>query len=138
MRHIKLYETYTDDAKRTHPVYKKIEDFLKQFPDNATSWADATDEVRDFARTAKEYYNELDLDLLVDDPKGLYPLDFRSIKTPAEWNKKGRDYIFNTVDMMSDKTKNAYMVFVSQYHVDESLNTNNKLYHKNDVDDNTL
>jgi hypothetical protein len=37
-----------------------LNNFLKKFPDDTKSWRNATDEVRDIARTAKECYNELE------------------------------------------------------------------------------
>ncbi|WP_348715913.1 hypothetical protein [uncultured Alistipes sp.] len=36
----------------------KIEEFLERFPKNATCWSQATDEVRDMARTARELLEE--------------------------------------------------------------------------------
>lgn len=89
-----------------------LENFLAKFPDNASNWTQATDEIRDLARTAKEYYNEIDLDLTqteVEEGQGLQPLDFRAIKTPAEWNSKGKAYILSTFDLMSERTKIQFM-----------------------------
>jgi len=72
--------------------------FLSKFPDDAKSWKEATDEVRDIARTAKEYYNELE-------NKDINPCDFRSMKTPSEWNTKGKSYIFKVYNKMNAQTK---------------------------------
>lgn len=93
----------------THPVIDKI---FEKYPDNATSWAQADDAIRDMARTAKEYYNELDLDLTskeVEEGKGLQPLNFRELKTPSEWNIQGKKYIREAYSKMSDSTKKAYI-----------------------------
>ena len=87
---------------------KRIETFLSQFPDNATKWGQATDEVRDMARLSKEYYNEMDLDVLADDPKALKPLDFKALKTPSEWNTKGKKYIRDTFNKMSSNTQKEF------------------------------
>ena len=38
----------------------KIEKFLAHFSKDATSWAQATDEVRDLARTSREYLADYD------------------------------------------------------------------------------
>ena len=38
----------------------KIEKFLEQFPTNATSWREATDEVRELARASREMLDEYD------------------------------------------------------------------------------
>lgn len=89
-----------------------IEMYLYNFPDDATSWDQATDEIRDLARTVKEYYNEIDLDLThaeVENGKGLQPLDFRSIKTPADWNRLGKEYIRKAYSMMSSSTKLLFL-----------------------------
>lgn len=110
MKHLKLYEAFSGDK---HPIFKKLAKFLNQFPDNATNWGQATDEVRDIARMAREFYTEIDLDMLHDEwetnPKAPQPLDFRKIKTPAEWNKQGKKYTFDTLAKMSDSAKDSFM-----------------------------
>ena len=53
---------------------REIERFLEQFPTDATSWAQATDEVRDLARLAREHLEEYD-GVIVE------PVDFRHAKT---------------------------------------------------------
>lgn len=80
---------------------EKIEKFLERFPKNATSWAQATDEIHDLARTTREY---------LDDYEGVIvePIDFRSISTPAEWNTKGREYILANYDRMQERTRKAF------------------------------
>lgn len=75
--------------------------FLKQFPDDAKSWAKATDEIREIARSVKEYYNEFE-------NKKIAPLDFRTLRTPSDWNSKGKKYILKVYDKMSDKTKKEF------------------------------
>lgn len=95
----------------TLKITKKIETFLNQFPNDAKSWNAATDEVRDLARGAKQFYNELDLDLLeeeVEAGQGQQPLDFRAFKTPAEWNTKGKAYIMEVWTKMSEATKEDF------------------------------
>lgn len=49
------------------------------FPKNATCWSQATDEVRDMCRAARETAG-------VPDAQAL---DFRALSTPAEWNTQG-------------------------------------------------
>lgn len=61
----------------------------RKFPGNATCWSQATDEIRDMAREAR-------IMLRHDDP-----LDFGAIKTPAEWNSRGTDYIIAKYLMMT-------------------------------------
>lgn len=79
----------------------KIEKFLEQFPKNTTTWANAGDEIRDLARTSREYLEEYQ-NVIIE------PLDFRSYKKPSEWNTNGRDYILANFDRMDERTKKAY------------------------------
>ena len=76
----------------------KIEKFLEQFPTGATSWRQATDEVRDLARVSREFLDEYD-GIKVE------VVDFTAIKTPAEWNTLGRESIMRNYDMMSPRTQ---------------------------------
>ena len=76
----------------------KIEKFLKQFPTNATSWVQATDEVRELARASREMLDEYD-DIKVE------AVDFTAIRTPAEWNTLGREAILRNYDMMRPRTQ---------------------------------
>lgn len=87
---------------------KHIEKFLSKFPDDAKSWGQATDEIRDLARSAKETYNDIDLDVSNDDSKALQPLNFKEIKTPSEWNTKGKQYIRDTYNKMSPQAKQYF------------------------------
>ena len=56
-------------------MFNKIEKFLEQFPTNATSWSQATDEVYDLARTSREFLDEYD-DVKVE------AVDFATLGTP--------------------------------------------------------
>ena len=79
-------------------MLNKIERFLDKFPTNATSWREATDEVRDLARASREMLDEYD-DVQVD---SIY---FPDIKDPAEWNTKAREAVMRNYDMMSPRTQ---------------------------------
>ncbi len=83
--------------------------FFKLFPRNTSSWAEATDEIRDIAKMAREYYTEYDLKVVYDDPKAMQPLNFRSINSPSEWNIKGQDYTIKVYNMMSNETKKIFL-----------------------------
>ena len=76
----------------------KIEKFLEQFPTDATSWAQATDEVRELARASREMLNEYD-DIQVE------AVDFTATRTPSEWNTLGREAILRNYDMMRPRTQ---------------------------------
>ena len=86
-------------------MYNKIEKFLEQFPTDATSWVQATDEVRDLARASREMLDEYD-DIKVE------AVDFTAIRTPAEWNTLGREAILRNYDMMRPRTQ---MLFFERF-----------------------
>jgi hypothetical protein len=99
-----------------HP---KLDAILAEFPDDATSWKDATDEIRDVARMAREIYTEFDLDRSLGDwetdrtlPQ---PLDFRSLKTPADWNTQAKKYIVRLWHKMSQQAKDELITRVSSW-----------------------
>jgi len=77
-------------------------EYLNNFPKNAESWRQATDEVRDIARMARITYLEVD-------EKEYEPLDFKTLKTPAEWNTLGREYITDMYNRMSDEAKKEFL-----------------------------
>ena len=79
-------------------MIQKIEKFLEQFPTDATSWVQATDEVRDLARASREMLDEYD-DVQVD---SIY---FPDIKDPAEWNTRARETVMRNYDMMTPRTQ---------------------------------
>jgi phytoene dehydrogenase-like protein len=97
----------TNEAKDNNLA--KLKKFLAKFPDDAKSWDEATDEIRDMSRIAKEYYNDMDLDLLEDEDGALQPLNFRAFNTPSEWNTKGKEYILSTYAKMSNNTKDQFI-----------------------------
>jgi hypothetical protein len=77
-------------------------EYLNNFPKNAESWRQATDEVRDIARMARITYLEVD-------EKEYEPLDFKTLKTPSEWNTLGREYIIDMYNRMSDEAKKEFL-----------------------------
>ncbi len=76
----------------------KIEKFLEQFPTDATSWREATDEVRELACASREMLDEYD-DIKVE------AVDFTATHTPSEWNTLGREAILRNYDMMRPRTQ---------------------------------
>lgn len=62
-----------------------------QFPVNATCWSQATDEVRDISRSAREIVG-------LDET---WAIDFGVLHTPAEWNYVGIRSIIGFYQMMS-------------------------------------
>ena len=79
-------------------MFNRLENFLEQFPTNATSWSQATDEIRDLSRASREMLNEYD-DIQVD------AVDFTATRTPAEWNTKAREAILRNYDLMRPRTQ---------------------------------
>ena len=58
-----------------------------QFPEDAETWRDATDEIRDLAHNVRCSYNELVLDVCEGDKGYIEALNFRTFKTPSCWNR---------------------------------------------------
>lgn len=101
------------ESMNLNGMYKKMVKFLDTFPDNATSWSQAAgDELRDMARTAREYHTEYDLDMTYDEwetnPDAPQPLDFSKLKTPSERNTQGKKYIIDMVNKMGDQAKENF------------------------------
>ena len=89
--------------------FKKIEDvqkYLDKFSDDETSWRGATDELKDIARYSREFLAELD-DVEVD------ALDFKSFKTPAEWNSTSKKYIMDNISKMSKLAQTKFLVHIN-------------------------
>jgi len=76
--------------------------YLNWFPYHAKSWSQATDEIRDIARLARITYLEID-------EKEFPALDFKSLKTPSDWNTQGRFYISDMYFRMSDEAKKIFL-----------------------------
>lgn len=85
--------------------FKKIEDvqkYLDKFRDDETSWRGATDELRDIARYSREFLAEYD-NIEID------ALDFKSFKTPAEWNSTSKKYIMGNISKMSKLAQGKFL-----------------------------
>ncbi len=109
-KHISKFNDFITESNKT------LKEYLDSFPDDTQSWADATDEIRDIARTAKEYYNELNKDGEV-----LKPLNFKSITKPSEWNKQGKKYIMDVYSKMDKYTKEQFDDYLkNNFNINES------------------
>lgn len=89
--------------------FKKIEDvqkYLDKFRDDETSWRGATDELRDIARYTREFLADYD-DIKID------ALDFKSFKTPAEWNTTSKKYIMDNISKMSKLTQTKFLSHIN-------------------------
>lgn len=67
-------------------MLEQLQNYLNKFPANATSWSQATDEVRDLCRMIREE--------LEDQGLTIEPLNFRELRTPSDWNTKSAEYAF--------------------------------------------
>ena len=67
-------------------MFNRLENFLEQFPTNATSWSQATDEVYDLARTSREFLDEYD-DVKVE------AVDFATLELPLNGQRMPRGYL---------------------------------------------
>ena len=83
-------------------MFNKIEKFLEQFPTDATSWTQATDEVYDLARTSREFLDEYD-DVKVE------AVDFATLDTPAKWTSVCREAIWRNYDLMRPHTQLLFL-----------------------------
>ncbi len=79
-------------------MFNRLENFLEQFPTNATCRSQATDEVYDLARTSREFLDEY------DDAK-VEAVDFATLDTPAKWNSVCREAIWHNYDLMRPHTQ---------------------------------
>jgi len=68
------------------------------YPPNATCWSQATDEVRDMCRYARE-------ELCLDDN---HAVDFRVIKSPSVWNTTGINGIIRFYEQMNERQKRNF------------------------------
>lgn len=79
-------------------MFNRLENFSEQFPTNATSWSQATDEVYDLARISREFLYEYD-NIKVE------AVDFATLDTPAKWNSVCREDIWRNHDLMRTHTQ---------------------------------
>ena len=99
---MKTLKNYINEGKHTFKNVDDVETFLAKFNDNETSWKGATDEIMDIARWSREYLEEFD---------GIKQeaIVFKNLKTPAEWNKTGKNYILDNLKKMSNNTQKEFL-----------------------------
>lgn len=88
-----------------------LDKYLSSFPDNATDWNQATDEIRDICKYAREFYNEYqgEIDGYVQ------PLNYKSITDPSDWNTLSKLYLEEIYSKMNQETKEQYISFVTDH-----------------------
>lgn len=88
--------------------HKGLDNFLAEFPDNATNWSDATEEIREIAYIMRQIYNEMQLDVIEGDEGYVESIvDDKKIKKPSGWNQEFKRQIKTMWNMM-DKNVQKY------------------------------
>lgn len=96
------------DGTKVDGHWREISGFMKKYPDNATSWAQADDGMRDLSRIARETINE-------QQGMNIESMNFREFKTPAEWNKKSKAFVKKVYKKMTPETKKVFFKYFKQY-----------------------
>lgn len=86
-----------------HPLPLALETFLAQFPDNAESWAQATDELPDMYRWISK------------NGERFPPVGRENCRTPAEWNQKYKAAIREHFNDLSDVEKDELFKTFEQW-----------------------
>ena len=84
---------------------RKLKTFLDKFPNDAKSWGQATDEIRDIARAVREAYNEQVLDVVDGDPGYVEGLNFREFGKPSQWNTEAKKFILKYWALLPERVK---------------------------------
>lgn len=107
MKHVKLFEQFLSEGKADLPA--GMEKFMAGFPDNATSWAQATDELSELAWLMREFHVTIDQDLLLDEP-GAYPEPpiFRK-GDPGERNAALKQYVKQLWPLLGDWARKQFI-----------------------------
>ena len=105
MKHIKLYESFNNEERYSGKTAKDLTKFLDTFPDNATNWGQATQELSDMYHWMTEMWNEENED---NTSKHLKPVGVRKMKTPSEFNTKFKAAILKAFDLFDDRLKKDF------------------------------
>ena len=83
---------------------EKLEAYLAKFNNDATTWREATDELRDLTYRARCAYNELTLDVLPGDEGYYESLNWSEIAKlgPAAWNMTAKREIRTLWNLMNE------------------------------------
>lgn len=104
---ISKFDKFVNEASEV--FINKLKKFFDKFPNDATAWEFATDELRDMARFIKELNNDLSTNKVE-------ALNFKEFKTPSEWNAKSKEYILNVFDKLDEYGKNEFMEYFDAYY----------------------
>lgn len=103
MKHVKLFEGFLNESATFSP--EKLGAFLDKFPDNATSWSQATSELPDMYEWITSSFNQW----REDEPEShLKPVGRDNCKTPSDWNKKYKEAILIGLNKFNADQKNKF------------------------------
>lgn len=88
-----------------------IKKYLSQFPDNAKNWGEATEEIRDMSRVIANFSED----------DNIKRLNFRELKTPSEWNIKGKKFILDTYNKLSENQKENFYDYFKHWFENEEF-----------------
>lgn len=97
-----MIREFKDYIKRKDGLPDDLMLYLEMFPDDALSWREATDEVREIAKTAREFIADYD-------GVKLEPFDFKNAASPAEFNKGGKEFITSVYLKMSEECREKFL-----------------------------
>lgn len=101
MKHIKTFGGLFESSNDGIFDMDKVERFLAKFPDNATSWSRATEEISDMYVWICDYFKET-LE------RTLPEVGRDNCKTPAQWNQKYKAAIRNGLEELNDVGKDSF------------------------------
>lgn len=84
---------------------KELQNILKDYDDNETSWKGADDRIRELTRSVRMAYNELMLDVVDGEEGYVESLNFREFKTPGQWNSNAKKQILSLWPKLNDYAK---------------------------------
>lgn len=106
---IKKYGSFLNEQNENDVSIEPLTTFLSQFPDNATDWSDATDELRDTSRFINELYNALT-------DGNVVTLDFNKLGTPSEWNIESKKYILDLYNKLDIYGKKQFIEYIQTFY----------------------
>ncbi len=105
---MKNIKSYSELFEATNNNEDKLEKFLSTFPDDAKSWAQATQTLSDMYHWMTENYNEW------TETETLKSVGMKTIKTPSEWNTKYKNAIREAIKIFdAEQKKKFYKQFKS-------------------------
>lgn len=87
------------------PYDKKLHAFLDRFPNDAKSWGQATDEIREMAADVRQAYNEQVLDVVEGDSGYVEGLNFKEFGKPHQWNTEAKKFILKYWALLPENVK---------------------------------